>query len=219
MNGIILILGTLMAYVLGSIPTAVWVGKAHFGLDIRDYGSGNAGATNTFRVLGKKAGVFVMAIDILKGFAATSLATMLIAEFEIPVSANQLVYLQILFGALSVVGHIFPLFASFKGGKGVATLLGMVLAINTVAATGCIAVFLLVFLTSKYVSLGSMLAALAFPILLLLPLFNKHEPNPVMIGFGFVIFSLVVITHQKNIKRLLKGEENRANIKLRKHRD
>ena len=218
MNGLVLILGTVVAYLLGSIPTAVWVGKAHFGLDIRDYGSGNAGATNTFRVLGKKAGIFVMSIDILKGFAATILPKMLLAEFDILASENQLIYLQILFGAASVVGHIFPIFANFKGGKGVATLLGMVIAINTIAASGCIAVFLLVFLTSKYVSLGSMLAALAFPILLLSPFFNKHEPNPVMIGFGFVIFSLVVFTHQKNIRRLLKGEENRANIKLRKNK-
>lgn len=216
MNGLILLLGCFIAYALGSIPTAVWVGKAHFGIDIRDYGSGNAGATNTFRVLGKKAGVFVMAIDILKGFAATILPKMLIAEFDIIASSNQLIYLQILFGAAAVVGHIFPLFAGFKGGKGVATLLGMVIAINSVAALGCIAVFLIVFLTSKYVSLGSMLAALSFPILLLLPLVNKHEPNPIMIGFGFVIFALVVFTHKKNIGRLLKGEENRANINLRR---
>ena len=115
-----------------------------------------------------------------------------------------------------MLGHIFPLFAGFKGGKGVATLLGMVLAINIVAASGCIVVFLIVFLTSKYVSLGSILAALSFPLLLLLPLINKHEPNPVLIGFGFVIFSLVVFTHQKNIRRLLKGEENRANIRIRR---
>lgn len=215
MDTVIILLGAVLAYLLGSIPTAVWVGKAHFGLDIREYGSGNAGATNTFRVLGKKAGSFVMAIDVLKGFAATILPHILFASADQRI-VDQVVYVQLAYGVIAVTGHIFPIFAGFKGGKGVATLLGMVIAINPVASLGCLTVFLIVFLTSKYVSLGSMLAALAFPILLLLPRINHHNPNIVVIIFGFVMFALVVFTHQKNIIRLMNGEENKANIKLRK---
>lgn len=210
--------GAILSYLIGSIPTAVWYGKAQHGIDIRDYGSGNAGATNTFRVLGKKAGSLVMFIDVLKGFAATALVFFLI-DLDVPLTENQTIICQLIFGAAAVLGHIFPIYEKFKGGKGVATLLGMILAMNFEAALGCIAVFLLVFLTTKYVSLGSMIAALAFPLLLLLPRFNPNEPNPLLIGFGFILFSVVVLTHRKNINRLIHGEENKANLKLRKNKD
>ncbi|WP_347157836.1 glycerol-3-phosphate 1-O-acyltransferase PlsY [Pontibacter chitinilyticus] len=202
------------AYLIGSVCTAVWVGKAYYGIDIRQHGSGNSGATNTFRVLGKKPGTAVMLIDIFKGWLATSLAGLLIIFHAIP--AEQLVVFQLLLGALAVVGHIFPVYERFKGGKGVATLLGMVLAIQPLVALMCILIFVVVLLTSKYVSLGSMLAALAFPILLLLPRF--HPDNPILIIFGFVIFAVVVLTHRKNINRLIQGEESKANIHLGRKR-
>jgi glycerol-3-phosphate acyltransferase PlsY len=116
----------------------------------------------------------------------------------------------------AVTGHIFPLYANFKGGKGVATLFGMALSIHPPAALVCALVFCIVFIISKYVSLGSMIASLAFPLILLLPFFAPRSEKPVLIAFGFAIFAMVVITHQKNIVRLINGEENKAQIRLRK---
>jgi acyl phosphate:glycerol-3-phosphate acyltransferase len=214
-----IILATVLAYILGSIPTAVWVSKYYFNKDIRQHGSGNAGATNTFRVLGVKAGSFVMAVDVFKGWAATSLASLLIIwgvvsydEFII----YKTIFYKLIFGTLAVVGHIFPLFASFKGGKGVATLLGMMLAIAPIITLLCVAVFLVVLLMSRYVSLGSMLGTLAFPLLLFIPRFKPESDAPVLIAFGFLMFFVVVLTHQKNIIKLLNGQESRANIRLRR---
>lgn len=200
----------LAAYLIGSVSTAVWIGKAYYGVDIRQHGSGNSGATNTFRVLGKKPGTIVMLIDIFKGWAATSLAGLLVI-FHM-VEADNLVIYQLIMGALAVLGHIFPVYEKFKGGKGVATLLGMMLAIHLEVALMCTVIFVIVLFTSKYVSLGSMIAALAFPILLLLPRF--HPDNPILIIFGFILFAVVALTHRKNINRLLQGEESKANIKL-----
>jgi glycerol-3-phosphate acyltransferase PlsY len=204
----------VVAYLIGSISSAVWIGKAYYGIDIRQHGSGNSGATNTFRVLGKKPGAIVMLIDIFKGWTATSLAGFLII-FDV-IAPENLVIFQLILGALSVLGHIFPIYERFVGGKGVATLLGMMLAIEPVVALMCIAIFIIVLFTSKYVSLGSMIAALAFPILLLLPRF--HPDNPILIIFGFVLFAVVALTHRKNINRLLAGEESKANIKLGRKR-
>jgi len=200
----------IAAYLIGSICTAVWLGKAFYGIDIRKHGSGNSGATNTFRVLGKKPGAIVMLIDIFKGWAATSLAGLLVI-YHIIEPENLVVY-QLILGALAVVGHIFPVYERFKGGKGVATLLGMMLAIEPLVALLCMAIFVVVLFTSRYVSLGSILGALAFPLLLLLPRF--HPENPILIIFGFVLFAVVVLTHRKNINRLLAGQESKANIKL-----
>ncbi|EJF10297.1 glycerol-3-phosphate 1-O-acyltransferase PlsY [Pontibacter sp. FD36] len=200
----------IVAYLIGSISTAVWIGKAYYGIDIRQHGSGNSGATNTFRVLGKKPGTIVMLIDIFKGWVATSLAALLVIFNAVP--AEDLIIYQLAMGALAVVGHIFPVYERFKGGKGVATLLGMMLAIHLEVALMCMVIFVIVLFTSRYVSLGSMIAALAFPILLLLPRF--HPDNPILIIFGFVVFAVVVLTHRKNINRLINGEESKANIKL-----
>ncbi|NJL15392.1 MAG: glycerol-3-phosphate 1-O-acyltransferase PlsY [Microscillaceae bacterium] len=203
----------LLAYLLGSIPTAVWFGKWRYGIDIREHGSGNAGATNTFRVLGKKAGVFVMAVDVLKGYLATSLAVLLvfwnIASYD-EFILYKIIFYKLIFGSLAVVGHIFPVYARFKGGKGVATLLGMMLAVNHTITLMCVGVFIIVLLLSKYVSLGSLLATLAFPLFLLLPRFKPDDP--VLIVFGFLMFLVVALTHQKNIVKILQGEENRARL-------
>lgn len=206
----ILITGLILlaAYLIGAIPTAVWVGKSIYGIDVRQHGSGNAGATNTFRVLGKKPGAFVMAVDILKGWAATSLAHLLVIWGLIDL--DQLVLFKIILGVLAVVGHIFPVYAGFKGGKGVATLMGMVLAIHLPAALICLGIFVVVLLLFKYVSLGSMIAAIAFPLLLLLPRFHPEEP--LLIVFGFLLSGMVVLTHKKNIGRLLQGQESKVNF-------
>ncbi len=212
MNILLIAIVFVAAYLIGSICTAVWLGKWYYGIDIRQHGSGNSGATNTFRVLGKKPGSIVMLIDILKGWAATSLAGLLVVFNAIP-EDHSIVYYQLGLGMLAVVGHIFPVYERFKGGKGVATLLGMMLAIQPEVALVCIGVFVVVLFVSKYVSLGSILGALSFPMLLLLhPRF--HPDNPILIIFGFILFAVVVITHRKNINRLIAGEESKANITI-----
>ncbi len=197
----------LLAYLIGSIPTAVWYGQTFFGIDVRQHGSGNAGATNAFRVLGKRAGTLVMLADVLKGYTATSLATLLWHADVI--TQTELMTFKIIFGMLAVLGHLYPVFAQFKGGKGVASLLGMLLAIHPEMALVCIGIFLGVVVASQYVSLGSILAALAFPVLLLLRIFGEKE-NPILIVFGFLVFLMVVLTHQKNIGRLWRGQESRT---------
>ena len=207
MNVLIITVTTVVAYLLGSIPSAVWYGQAFFGLDIREYGSGNAGATNTFRVLGKRAGTIVMLVDVMKGYTAAILATLL--WYADVITVNEILTFKIVFGLVAVIGHLYPVFANFKGGKGVATLLGMMLATHPEMAAVCIGIFLLVVIASQYVSLGSILAALAFPVLLLLQIFGQKE-NPLLIVFGFIVFLLVVFTHQKNIGRLLRGQESRT---------
>ena len=207
MNVLLISITVVVAYLLGSIPTAVWYGQGFFNLDIRKYGSGNAGATNTFRVLGKRAGTIVMLVDVMKGYTAAILATLL--WYLNIISETEILTFKIVFGLVAVIGHLYPVFANFKGGKGVATLLGMMLATHPEMAVVCIGVFLLVVIASQYVSLGSIVAALAFPVLLLLRIFGQQE-SPLLIVFGFVVFLLVVLTHQKNIARLLRGEESRT---------
>jgi glycerol-3-phosphate acyltransferase PlsY len=206
--------GAILGYLVGSVPSAVWYGRLLHDIDVRKHGSGNAGATNTFRVLGKKAGTIVMLIDILKGWLAASIVYPFI-HFGFITSEHIILY-QLVFGIAAVTGHIFPLYAGFKGGKGVATLFGMALSIHLPAALVCALVFFVVFMISKYVSLGSLIASLAFPLILLLPFFAPRSDKNLLIAFGFVIFALVVITHQKNIVRLINGEENKAKIRIGK---
>ncbi|KAA3440767.1 glycerol-3-phosphate 1-O-acyltransferase PlsY [Rufibacter hautae] len=198
----------LLAYLIGSIPTAVWVGKKFYGIDVRQHGSGNAGATNTFRVLGKKPGSIVMAVDILKGWAATSLANLLV-NWE-AIEPQQLIMFKLILGVVAVIGHIFPIYVGFKGGKGVATVMGMVLAVHLPVALICLGIFVVVLLLTKYVSLSSMLAAISFPLLLMLPMFRPD--NLLLPIFGIFIAVMVVLTHKKNINRLLQGVESKANI-------
>jgi len=193
-----------LAYMLGSIPSGVWFGKSMHGIDIRDYGSGNAGATNTFRVLGKEIGILVLLLDVIKGLTAASLILFLDG---IPHGTERYVNLQLLFGLLAVIGHIFPLFANFKGGKGIATLLGMVIGIHWVMAIACIALFLIVLSVTKYVSLSSILATLAFPFF---TVFWFQRDEPLLIAFGIAASLLVVLTHKKNISKLIKGQENKT---------
>ena len=196
----------LLAYLLGSIPTAVWVGKAKYGVDVREHGSMNAGATNTFRVLGKKPGIVVLLIDIIKGFVAVSVP--LVASWYWVSSANW-VNVQITCSLAVVIVHVFPMFADFKGGKGVATSLGIIIGLHPPAAGICLAVFLIVFMASKYVSLGAMTAACCFPVLLWL--IFKVESLELLI-FSCALSAAVIIAHRKNIRRLLLREENKMNL-------
>ncbi len=200
------ILLIIFAYLLGSIPTSVWVSKCFFGVDIRDYGSGNAGATNTYRVLGSKFGTFVMIVDIFKGIAATSLYILMPYYMQ---DEWQRTNFMVGLGLAAVVGHIFPVFADFKGGKGVATLLGMVIAIQPIVALCCIAVFVLVLYLTRFVSLSSILSSVAFAIFILF-IFNEKEP--LYRVFAIAVALMVILTHQKNINRLIKGTESKVPI-------
>ena len=178
----------------------------YFGKDVRDFGSGNAGATNTFRVLGKQAGIIVLLLDILKGVTAASL---ILYMPSVSHGTDQYVNLQLLFGILAVVGHIFPVFENFNGGKGIATLFGMLIGIHYILAVACVALFIIILLLTRYVSLSSILATISFPILTIY-IFNRDEP--LFIAFGIAAALMVVITHKKNIVRLLNGEETKANL-------
>src|ERR1044072_1192833 len=188
----------VIAYLIGSIPTAVWVSKAFFGIDIRDYGSGNAGATNTFRVLGSKWGTFVMIVDMLKGVAATSLY-ILLPYYMAGANEWDRTNFMVGLGLAAVLGHIFPIWADFRGGKGVATLFGMILAIQPLLAIGLVSVFLFMLFVTRYVSLSSISASIAFPVLIL---FIFHEPEISYRLFAIATACLVVLTHHKNITRL-----------------
>jgi glycerol-3-phosphate acyltransferase PlsY len=196
----------ICAYLIGSVATAVWVSKGVFGMDIREYGSGNAGATNTFRVLGPKAGTFVMVVDMLKGVIAVRLSYLL-PYYQNSDHLTQLVNFQIGLGLAAVLGHIFPIWAGFKGGKGIATLFGLVLAIQPIVAVCCVGVFLMILFFTRYVSLSSIIASIAFPILILY-IFN--EPEVFYRIFAIAVALMVVLTHQKNIARLLTGNENKV---------
>ncbi|MGE5108754.1 MAG: glycerol-3-phosphate 1-O-acyltransferase PlsY [Sphingobacteriales bacterium] len=196
----------ILAYFIGSVPTALIISKQFFGIDIRDYGSGNMGATNTYRVLGSKFGTIVMVVDMLKGFVAASLWILL------PFYATNEFHrtnLQIGLGLAAVIGHILPFFAQFRGGKGIATLFGMVLAIQPMVAVYSVVVFLVVLYLTRYVSLSSILASVAFTLLILV-IFNEREPLYRI--FAIAVALLVILTHQKNIGRLLRGSESKAAI-------
>lgn len=202
---------TVLAYLIGSIPSSVWVSQYFFNIDIRDYGSGNAGATNTYRVLGPKWGTIVMITDMLKGVAAVKLA------FLLPhyVSNDTLfLNLQIILGLAAVLGHVFPIWADFRGGKGVATLFGLVLGISPITALCCSGVFLLVLYITRFVSLSSIFASIAFPVFILV-IFNVD--NDIYRVFAIAVALLVILTHQKNIGRILKGSESK--VPILKYRD
>lgn len=190
-------------YLLGSIPTSVWAGKLFHGIDIREHGSGNAGATNTIRVLGWKTGTPVLLIDLAKGWAAA----MLPVFFSLaPGNSPLLVNLQILTGLGSIMGHVFPVFAGFRGGKGVSTIFGTFLAIDPLLTLSCMGVFLIVLLITGIVSISSMLAGIAFPLFLFV---FFDTPSVIFRIFSLIVPVALVLTHRENIKRLLKGEEKR----------
>lgn len=199
------------AYLIGSVPTAVWVSKLVFGIDIREYGSGNAGATNSFRVMGSRWGTFVMIIDMLKGLVAVKLAYLV--PFYVDNETARTGF-QIGLGLAAVVGHIFPIWADFRGGKGVATLFGLVLGISPWSAMCSVGVFLLVLYLTRFVSLSSILASIAFPIFIAVVFnFDNHAYRV----FAIAVALLVILTHQKNIGRLLKGCESK--VPILKYRD
>jgi len=189
------------AYLLGSVPTSVWLGRALKGVDLREHGSGNAGATNAFRVLGKAIGSAVLLLDMLKGFLAVNLALM---QHEIVPDTEAWMILKIGLGLVAVLGHIFPVFAGFRGGKGVATVTGVALAVHPFAALAAMGVYLLVFLLTRISALGSLIAVLSYPVWMIL----VFRPDYLSIRiFSLVVLLLVLITHRSNILRLVRNEE------------
>jgi acyl phosphate:glycerol-3-phosphate acyltransferase len=203
MNIYYCLIAVAVAYLLGSIPTAVWIGKAFHGIDVREHGSGNAGTTNTIRVLGWKTGIPVLIIDMAKGWLAAMLPVFL--KIAPPESA-QLTNLQILTGVTAIFGHIFPLYAGFRGGKGVATVAGAMLAIHPFLTLACFGVFLIVLLLTGIVSVSSMSMGIAFPVLLFTMF---HTSSLIFKIFSVFVAAALIFTHRNNIKRLLKGEEKK----------
>lgn len=206
---------TILSYLIGSIPTSIIVAKKHRGIDIRQHGSGNAGGTNVIRVLGWKAGVFVILVDMAKGlFATIVLARLMYGQipFENVTPFDDFTVVQIIAGCAAILGHIWTLFAGFKGGKGLATAGGMLIGIAPIEVAVAFGVFTVVFLLSQYVSLGSLSAAITFPLTMF---FRENvfmvniEGYRTLIFFSIGISLLIIYTHRGNIKRLLKGTENR----------
>ncbi len=206
---IYIIVGLVTAYLCGSIPNAVWIGKRFWGIDVREHGSKNAGSTNVLRVLGRKAALPVFILDILKGFVAVSIMGLLATFVE--TSENTLIALKIVAVFAAILGHIFPVFADFKGGKGVATLVGAIAAVQPSLILICFVVWFIVLAISHYVSLSSMVAGCVFPIATLLLPETRHI-TPLVI-FSIVTAILLIITHRKNIGRLLNGTESKIYLK------
>ncbi len=203
MNIIYIITALILAYLLGSIPTAVWVGKAFHGTDVREHGSRNAGATNVIRVLGWKTGVPVLLIDIGKGCLAALLPLFMHLA---PAESSELINLQVFCGLAAIIGHMFPVFAGFRGGKGVASAAGAISAIHPVVTLICLGVFILVFLITGIVSVSSMSAGIIFPVLL----FTFFDtPSLLFRIFSVFIAVAILISHRNNIKRLIRGEEKK----------
>jgi len=206
---LIFILTIILSYLLGSLPTSILVGKLLKGIDIRDHGSKNAGATNIYRVLGLKPYLFVLFVDFLKGFVATAYVSNL-AVGSVPMSEIQL---SILTGLAAVGGHIWTVFARFRGGKGVATAGGMFIGLMPILVLIGLGVYLAVVATFRYVSLGSILASISIPVSLMVKIwvFNQNIPIEIVIT-AFLLPILILFTHRSNIARLIKGKENRVDF-------
>ncbi len=210
MTLIYIVLEILAAYLLGSVPSAVWVGKMFYGIDVRQHGSGNAGATNVIRVLGYKAGIPVMLFDVFKGWLAVQLAVWL----PVPgLSADLMTYVRIGLALAAVLGHVFPIYVGFKGGKGVGTIAGAGIALFPLAILLVLAIFMVVLASTHYVSLSSILASLAFPLIVIFLMGVRH---PGLIGLSLLVAVFIPATHRKNISRLLKGEERKFEFRKKK---
>ena len=205
----------VLSYLVGSIPTSIIVARAMRGIDIRQHGSGNAGGTNVIRVLGWKAGVFVILMDIAKGLLATMVIARLMdgsLPFENRTPFDDFTVVQIIAGCAAILGHVWTVFAGFRGGKGIATAGGMLLGVAPVEVAVSFGVFLVVFLLTQYVSLGSLSAAVTFPLSMFLRenvFMVNIDGYDTLIFFSIGVSLLVIYTHRSNIGRLLKGSENR----------
>lgn len=207
-----------ISYILGSVPSAIWVGKTFKGVDVREHGSGNAGTTNTFRVLGVRYGITVFILDFMKGFVPSFWLSMIAFDlFSGPLAPPNWdveAFLKIFCGVIAVVGHMFPIFANFKGGKGVATACGMLFGIEPVSIGIAFAVFGIIVITTKYVSLGSVLSTSMYPINLMVLKFGfGWDIDGSILVFGILVASGIVYKHKSNIQRLLAGTESKVGKK------
>jgi glycerol-3-phosphate acyltransferase PlsY len=210
-----LILIIILSYLIGSIPTSIIVSKLVRGIDIRNYGSGNAGGTNVIRVLGLKYGIFVILFDAFKGFFAVSFIARWLFDPGIGSILN-LTTVQIIAGCSAVVGHIWTIFAGFRGGKGVSTSAGMLLGIAPVELGIAILIFIIVVSLTRYVSLGSITSAFLFPFIVIFSekVMNvKHSDFKTLLVFVSIVAILIIVKHRSNIKRLLSGTENKLNLR------
>jgi acyl phosphate:glycerol-3-phosphate acyltransferase len=213
----------VLSYLVGSIPTSIIVSKMARGIDIRDYGSGNAGGTNVMRVLGWKHGIFVMLLDALKGVIAVIVVARLFqgtVPFNNATPFDDFTLVQIIAGIAAVIGHIWTVFAGFKGGKGIATALGMLLMITTIDMLIAIGAFLVVVSVSKYVSLGSIVAAIVVPLALVVRenIFNVDiQGYHTILPFIIALSLLVIFTHRKNVVRLINGSESKISFSKKKN--
>jgi len=196
-----IIFAVVLAYLLGSIPNSVWIGRWMKGLDLREYGSGNAGATNAFRVLGKPIGAFVLILDMLKGFLAVYLA---VFQEVIEPGTELWMIFRIGLGLMAILGHVFPVFAGFRGGKGVAAMAGIGLALHPLSALAAMVVYLVVFLVSRISALGSLVAVLSYPVWVIWAFKSDFLAMKI---FSLIVVVLVLITHRSNIQRLIQKEE------------
>tara|TARA_B100001996_G_scaffold153252_1_gene116620 strand:+ start:3193 stop:3858 length:666 start_codon:yes stop_codon:yes gene_type:complete len=202
-----LLLLLTISYLSGSTPTSIIVGKSFRGIDIRKHGSGNAGGTNVFRVLGWKPAVFVILVDIFKGWFPSAVLARIFFESQ---SISDLGVIQILCGFSAVLGHTYTVFAGFKGGKGVGTLGGMMIALFPSVFPFCLGIAIIIIILTGYVSLASIIASCSLPILLiLLPPFLGLSPAPLsIIIFSLLVPWFIIFTHRSNIQRLRDGTEN-----------
>lgn len=193
----------LVAYLLGSIPSSVWIGKIFYGIDVREHGSGNAGTTNTIRILGYKAGIPVFIIDALKGWFAVFLTKIVFGYFP---SIEMPEYMSLIAAVAVVLGHIFPVFAGFRGGKGVATLLGVGFGLIPIPALIALGIFMVVLLCFGYVSLASITAAVTLPFI---TYFFVMPDKILLLLLTIAVAIFIPITHRQNINRLINGTENK----------
>ena len=196
----------VLAYLIGSLSSALWIGKIFYGIDIRKHGSSNSGATNAFRVLGKNAGIPVLIIDICKGSLAVLLAFVFFPSIK---GSESFIGIQYLLGFAAVLGHVFPIYAGFRGGKGIATLLGIMIVIEPMAAGVSVLVFILMLALSGFVSLSSISGVFVFP---LISIFVFKSTSPAFVVFSFAAFILVLLTHRENLQRLFDRTESRVTL-------
>jgi glycerol-3-phosphate acyltransferase PlsY len=206
-----LILVLFFSYLIGSFPTAIITGKFLKKIDIREHGSGNAGATNVFRVLGWKAGVAVLLVDMFKGFVPVFWVTPALYHGE------YLFYYQLLSAVAAICGHVWTVFAGFKGGKGVGTSAGVFFALAPIPLIIALLSFVVIVVISRYVSLGSILSALVFLLVLIIQKFIFHHYVPDgLLALAVLIVLLIWLAHRQNIKRLLAGQESKISFKKQK---
>jgi acyl phosphate:glycerol-3-phosphate acyltransferase len=214
-----MVIVVLLSYIAGSIPTSIMLSKWRHGFDIRTKGSGNAGGTNVFRVLGWKSGVFVIVMDAMKGVLATTVIARLFWDPTLPfynhTPFDDFTIIQMICGGAAVIGHVWTVFAGFKGGKGIATGAGMLIGIAPTEFAVSIGVFLVVLFSFRYVSLGSILAAAAFPLSLIIRyniLSDEIHSYKTLVFFSIGIALFLIYSHRRNIKRLKDGTERKITI-------